>query len=144
MPASYHDGMRYPIVTTQFSPLLNSSLLGQLGQNFTPPFPGVQYEDLGVTLKVTPSIQADKSMVLKFELQIRQLAAQAINGIPVISNREFTGSVNMQQGETAMLAGFIQSSDIRDITGLPGLGLVPTTGAAGRAITIATVRKPSC
>jgi pilus assembly protein CpaC len=62
---------------------------------------------------------------LKLDLQLRSLTGQSANGVPIISNQEYEGSIRLQDGEPAVVAGEISSSDIRSMTGIPGLGVIP-------------------
>src|ERR1019366_1821601 len=80
------------------------------------------FEDLGLNLKATPIIHADRDVTLKLELNIRSLGAQTVNGIPIINNRE-----------SSVITGLISSADSRSISGLPFLARVPalTYAASG-------------
>jgi general secretion pathway protein D len=62
---------------------------------------------------------------LALELQVRSLTGQSANGVPVISNQEYKGSIRVDDGESAVVAGEITSNDTRAMTGIPGLGMVP-------------------
>jgi len=53
------------------------------------------------------------------------LQGQSINGVPVISNREYKGSINLMDGEPAVVAGSVSHSEQRSLSGIPGLGSVP-------------------
>ncbi len=116
-------GSRFPILNATFSPIFNTASVSQVLANnsFQAPFPSFSYEDLGVTLKATPIIQSDRDVTLKLEMQIRALTGQNINGIPVISNREYTGTITVPNGDTAILAGLLTESDQKSLRGLPGL-----------------------
>jgi type II secretory pathway component GspD/PulD (secretin) len=85
----------------------------------------VSYEDLGLNLKAKPTIHGDGSVSLQLELQVRSLTGQSNNGVPVISNKEYKGSINLKDGEPAFVAGEISRSDTLSMSGIPGLGMVP-------------------
>jgi general secretion pathway protein D len=125
--ATFHVGERYPILNASYAPVFNSPQIAQVigNQSFVPPFPSVSYEDLGLNLKTTAVIQGDSDISLKLELQLRSLTGQSANGVPVISNQEYQGSIRLQNGEPAAVAGEISSSDIRSMSGIPGLGVIP-------------------
>jgi general secretion pathway protein D len=65
------------------------------------------------------------NVTLDLDLQIRSLTGQSFNGVPVISNRQYTGSVRLNEGEPAILVGFLTSSDQRSMSGPVGLGQLP-------------------
>src|SRR5207302_632532 len=59
---------------------------------------------------------------------ITALAGQNVNGIPIISNRTIEQMVRLRANETSVLAGLIESSEIRSITGWPGIAQLPVIG----------------
>jgi len=125
--ATLHLGERYPILNASYAPIYNSPQISQVlgNQTYIPPIPSVSYEDLGLNLKATPTVHGDNTVSLKLELQVRSLTGQADNGVPVISNREYNASITLKDGEPAFVAGEISNSDVRSMSGIPGLGLVP-------------------
>jgi len=141
-PVTMKIGSRVPILNASFAPIFNSSAISQVLQNqsFQAPFPSFSYEDIGVNLKATPKIHLPQessldspspgpaSVTLDLDLEIRALTGQAFNGVPVISNRQFTGSVRLQEGEPAILVGYLTNSDQRSMTGPIGVGQLPALG----------------
>ena len=57
---------------------------------------------------------------------MRSLTGQSNNGVPVISNREYKGSINLKDGEPAVVAGEVSETDTRSMSGIPGLGFFPS------------------
>ena len=70
-------------------------------------------------------MNGNSDVSLDLELQFRALQAQSFNGVPVISNREYKGSITLMDGEPAVVAGAISHSEQRSLNGIPGLGAVP-------------------
>ena len=130
--ATFHLGERYPIENASYAPIANSPQISAVlgNQTFVPPFPSITYEDLGLNVKAKPVIHGDGSVSLTLELQVRSLTGQAANGIPVISNREYQGSINLKDGEPAVVAGEVSRTDTRSMSGIPGLGFVPLLNQA--------------
>ena len=58
-------------------------------------------------------------------MQVRALTGQSANGVPVISNKEYDGSISVKDGEPATVAGQVSLSDTLSMTGIPGLGFFP-------------------
>jgi general secretion pathway protein D len=144
-PATMKIGSRVPILNASYAPVFNSSAISKVlqDQSFQAPFPSFSYEDIGVNLKATPKIHLPQeiaidpdhtitqsldpggSVTLDLDLQIRALSGQAFNGVPIISNRQFTGSVNLREGEPAIIVGYLTSTDQRAVSGPAGLAQLP-------------------
>jgi general secretion pathway protein D len=125
--ATLHVGERYPIQNASFAPIYNSPQISAvLGNNsYAAPFPSISYEDLGLNMKVKPVVQGNGSVSMHLELQVRSLTGDSSNGVPVISNREFQGGINLVDGEPSVVAGQVSVSDTLAMTGIPGLGAIP-------------------
>ena len=137
-------GTRYPIITSSYSNLAGSSLaipglssagvssaLAGLGvgsssfNNTGQVIPQVQYEDLGLTLKVKPYIQKDRDVTLNFDLELESLAGSSINNIPVLDNQQYKAITTLKQGETALVVSTITKQQSKAVTGVPGLSDLP-------------------
>ena len=125
--AIFRIGTRFPIVNATFAPIFNSSAISQALQNnsFQAPIPSVSYEDLGLDLKAKPIVSGNSDVTLTLEMKLRTLLGQAVNGIPIISNREYKGTTMLREGESTVLMGSVSRTDTRSMTGLPGLASVP-------------------
>jgi general secretion pathway protein D len=125
--ASFHLGERFPILNASYAPIFNSPQISAVlgNQSYIPPFPSVSYEDLGLNVKVKPTVHGDGSVTLQLEMQVRSLTGQSDNGVPVISNREYKGSITLKDGEPAFVAGEISRTDTLSMSGIPGLGAIP-------------------
>ena len=121
--ATLHVGQRYPVISNAY--VGNTSGGGQV---FAPP-PTVNFEDLGLVLKITPSIHDNQEVTLEVETEFKVLGApSSVAGIPIVGNRKFTGKVRLKDGEWAVLAGLVQLTDSVTYTGIPGLSELPYIG----------------
>ena len=137
-------GTRYPIITSSYSNLAGSSLaipglssagvssaLAGLGvgsssfNNTGQVIPQVQYEDLGLTLKVKPYIQKDRDVSINVDLELVSLAGSSINNIPVLDNQQYKAITTLKQGETALVVSTITKQQTKAVTGVPGLTDLP-------------------
>jgi general secretion pathway protein D len=120
-------GSRFPILNASFAPVFNSSAISSVIQNnsFQSPFPSFTYEDIGLSIKAKPVVSGSSDIGLNLEIQFRTLTGQSLNGVPVISNREYKGSINLMDGEPAVVAGTVSHNEQRNLNGIPGLGAVP-------------------
>jgi general secretion pathway protein D len=60
------------------------------------------------------------------------LSGASFNGIPVISNRKLQSKVRLREGQWGVVAGLINLSDTRSVSGWPGLSRLPLLGQALR------------
>ncbi len=84
-------------------------------------YPGSEYVDLGLKVHATPRVHAQDEVTLNMQFEITALAGQNVNGIPILSNRTIEQEVRLRANETSILSGLIETSEIRSITGWPGL-----------------------
>jgi len=126
-PAVLKVGERYPIVNATFAPIYNSSAISRVigNQSYVAPFPSFSFEDLGLNLKATPIIHSNTDVILKLEINIRTLAGQGVNGIPIVNNREYTGSISLKNDESGVVAGMLSKADANSLSGWPFLSRVP-------------------
>jgi len=125
--ATFRIGSRYPVVNASFAPVFNTAAISQVLQNgsFQAPFPSFTYEDLGLSIKAKPLVHPNLDVSLDLEMQLRTLAGQSVNGVPVINNREYKGSITLVDGEPAVVAGAMSRNEQLSLTGIPGLGAIP-------------------
>jgi len=135
--AIFRSGSRYPITTSTYTiPTVSSTatvngtsaaaLLAQyLGSSSTTTIPQVSYEDLGVTLKATPTVQKSGRVFLHLDLKLEALGGTSLNNIPILNSRTLTSDVTVADGESALLASTLSKSEASAVTGLPGLSELP-------------------
>jgi general secretion pathway protein D len=130
-PATIKIGARYPILNSTFSPIFNTAAISSVLGNgsYIAPFPSFNYEDLGLTVKATPSIQQNRDVRLNLEMQIRSLGAGTNNGIPIINNQEYKGTISLKDGEPGVVISYLTTSQAKTITGVPGIGQIPLVGS---------------
>lgn len=137
-PASIHLGDRYPILTSGFYGSGSDD-----PNTFRPP-PTVNFEDLGIVLKVTPRIHNAAEVSFQLEAEFKSLSGETTNGIPIISNRKFATTSRMKFGQTAIIAGFVGETISQSWSGIPVLSLIPAlrmnTRSNQRAQLLLTVR----
>src|SRR5271168_5127200 len=138
--ATFRVGERYPITTATYStasPAQTSALAGisingvsassllnaAVGTPIT--IPQIQFEDLGLTLKATPTVQRSGAIKMHIDLKIEALTGGTVNNIPVLNNQQFVSDVTIDDGDTALMVSDLSKSASASIDGLSGLGELP-------------------
>src|SRR3984957_13601891 len=94
------------------------------------PYPGSEYEDVGIKIKATPQLHDNKEVTLQLEFEIKALSGSNINGIPVISNRTVTQTVRLKEDETSLVTGVLSENETKALSGITGLAQLPGVGYA--------------
>ncbi len=135
-------GTRYPIVTSTYSSGTGStgiaglssagtsSALAGLGVNLSGltsnvTIPQIQYEDLGLTLKAIPRVQHGQEIALNMDLKFTALGGSTLDGNPILNNRQFTATVTLKDGASAMVVSNLSKQETRAVVGIPGLSELP-------------------
>jgi len=136
--ATFRAGSKYPITQSTYSSTTAASTSGLAGATVngvsvasllnsatTATTPQVQYEDLGITLKATPTVQKSGLISIHLDLKIESLQGGSVDNIPILDNTAFTSDITVGDGQTALLASNLTKSQIAAVTGIPGLSELP-------------------
>lgn len=124
-PATLHVGEKFPVITGGY---FGAVPAGQAGQNRYAPPPQFTFEDLGLTLKVTPFVHGSGEVTLQMETGFEVLTGQAINNIPVIGRRNLVSQVRLRSEEWAVIGGIMNATDSKAVSGFLGLASIPVLG----------------
>ena len=119
--ASFHIGDRYPILTGSYS-------AGTTVQSQYLPAAPFTFENLGLTLKITPHVHGMDEISVDLESEYELLTGQTVNGNPVISSRKLTAVVRLQNDEWGLIAGLVLQNNTRSTSGTVGLSQIPILG----------------
>lgn len=135
---TFRSGTRYPIITSTYSSGITGlpgSLAGAtingvsaqslISQATSVTIPQIQFEDLGLTMKATPTVQKSGQVTMQLDLKIEALGNSSLNNIPVLANRQFISTLTVRDGESTLLASSLSQSESAAVSGLPGLGELP-------------------
>ena len=86
-----------------------------------------KFIDVGTTLRVTPSINADGYITLNIHPEVSSVSALLDAG-PRITTREADTTVRVNEGETIVIGGLIKQEDNRTKSRVPILGYIPIVG----------------
>ena len=102
---------------------------GTNGTTVYSPIPSFNFEDLGLTLKVTPTVHSMEETSLDIDAEFKVLSGQGINGVPIIANRVMKSKARVLNGEWAVVGGLLSTQEARNIAGLAGLNRIRGLGA---------------
>jgi general secretion pathway protein D len=120
--AKIRIGQKVPISTGSFTPFTGG---GATAGNI---FSQFQYQDIGVNLDVTPKVHLDREITLEIKVEISSIAGQSnFGGLlqPIFNSRSVEHQITLKEGEANVLAGIIQDSDTKVVSGVPGLSQIP-------------------
>jgi type II secretory pathway component GspD/PulD (secretin) len=87
----------------------------------------VQFVDIGVKLRLTPTIGSDGSVTA--EMHPEYSAIQGfVGGYPVIANRRVDSTLRVKDNQTIVLGGLMREIDSQTLSKLPGLADIPIIG----------------
>jgi general secretion pathway protein D len=122
-------GQNVPFVTRTDQ---GSAVTDRLIQSF-------DYKDIGVTLRVTPQINSQRTVRLTVEQSVKNvLESTALDGTvlaPTTSYRTTKSTITVKDGETAVIGGLKQSIQNRGRAITPCLGDIPVVGWLFKQVT---------
>jgi len=120
-------GESVPFATGSFLPSLGatSSTTSGVGLLASTQF---QFKDVGVILDLTPHLLADGKIAIHASIEISSVGANVtVGGVsePTFGERKIEHDIRLQEGETSVLGGLIQSTLTHTVAGVPFLADVP-------------------
>lgn len=98
-----------------------------------------EYRNIGINLTVTPRINPERLVVMEILQTADDVGGEVQidgNNVPIITKREFSAQVAVQNRETIVLGGLVRSANRDSRTKVPFLGDIPILGALFRSQSI--------
>jgi general secretion pathway protein D len=138
-PATFRVGSRYPVLTSVSTASSSNAVATELaaagvssaviakygGSTSTTSVPQIQFEDLGVTLKITPSILNESQVRLAMDFTIEAIGGTGVDDIPILNSHALASTVTVLGGETTMLATLVSTNETKLLDGVPDLNDLP-------------------
>ena len=108
---------------------------------------GFETRDVGILLKVTPSVGSDKEIItLTLKPEVSEATANAFEfsgevKLPKFTTRNLTTNIVVKNGDTIVLGGLIKETRTNTVTKTPVLGDMPLLGALFRKDSDSVERK---
>ena len=119
------DNREAKILVGQKIPLIVQDVAGN---------PVSQLQTIGIQLKVTPHLTADKKVVLDLHPEVSDLSTQStVQGGVIINTSEADTRVMVDDGQTAVIGGLIRTNEGTVRTGVPYLKDIPLLGMLFRS-----------
>ena len=117
------------IVVGKEVPFITNSQITSTGQTINT----VQYQDVGIILRVTPFISSDKSIEMIVAPEISEIAPETVAignnvRVPVINKRSAETVVVTPNGTTVVIGGMMQTTTKSNVQKIPLLGDIPVLG----------------
>ncbi len=123
------DNQEASIVVGKNVPIVTGSYATTGSTTTTTPFQTVTREDIGVKLKVKPSISPEGAVRLELEQEVSSIDAAAQSDAGLITNkRNVKTTVLAQDGDVVVLGGLIDETVNDQESKVPGLGDIPVLG----------------
>lgn len=120
------DNEQASIMIGQNVPVLTGRQLDKNGE----PFQAISRLDVGISLKVTPTISDDGKVKLKVYQEVSNVVS-ATNDLGIITNKSvIETNVLANDGETIVLGGLMRDESSKDKQALPGISKIPLLGRA--------------
>jgi general secretion pathway protein D len=130
-------GQRVPIQTAQFigtgTTIVDNS--GRPGNNnnnnnltgFGTPATQFQYENVGLNIDLQPVVHEDQVQI-KMKIETSDVGAPGVGGNPTFTQRQMSSVASIRNGQTTLIAGVANQSEVESRQGIPFLSLLPGIG----------------
>lgn len=87
-----------------------------------------EFIDATLTLKVTPKVTPDGHIAMAIKISKNRQGSIVVEGTPSINKKEATTEVLVKDGETTVIGGIYESTDVDNLNGVPWFYRVPVLG----------------
>lgn len=116
--AAILSGEAVPILTTITVPSGGTTLLQQQ----------LQYINVGVSLEILPRIAANGDVTADLFSEVSSII-DYVQNYPRIAVRQELTAVSVGDGQSVLIGGLLQDTEIKNLSKIPGLGDIPLLGA---------------
>ncbi len=82
----------------------------------------------GVTLDITPVVNADGLITIALHPTVNSVAGVSAAGVPNVQTRDTSTTVGLRDGQTLVIGGLIEDDSSREVQRIPFLGYLPLIG----------------
>lgn len=123
-------GSRVPYATGSFLPSLGGTTTSGTSGEFGGLIASTQFQfqDVGVNVDLTPHLLPDGEIAIHAKIDISSVGTSVqIAGVnePTFGQRQIEHDIRLEEGQTSVLGGLLQTTNTTTVSGVPGLGKVP-------------------
>jgi len=120
-------GQEVPFVTGQFTTPVSDGDQVDDGVN---PFQTIERRDVGLSLKVTPQINAGDTITMEVEQEISNVSETTVQGASdlITDERRINATVQVDSGQIVVIGGLIRDDVLDSVEWVPVLGRIPIIG----------------
>ncbi len=135
------DGQAKVLATPRLATLNNREASLLIGQNYPieqqtisggATSVSVTFIDVGVKLRITPTIGADGSITAELHPEFSAISGTDSFGNPIVANRKIDATLRVRRDETIVLGGLLEDVEQNTVTKIPLLGDLPLLGEVFR------------
>ncbi|MDP1541422.1 MAG: type II secretion system secretin GspD [Moraxellaceae bacterium] len=137
------DNQEAKIVVGQNVPFITGSTATG-GSGVTNPFTTIERQDVGITLKVTPTLSGGGTILLEVEQEVSSVvpSAEGVNSADLITNkRSIKTTILADDGQTIVLGGLVQDDVTKSVSKVPFLGDIPGLGVLFRSTSDSRIKR---
>ncbi len=88
----------------------------------------LMYIDAGVKLKLLPELESNGKITVTVEPEVSSVAGWTPQNYPRIKTRQSSTTLQIADGQTAVLSGLVEKKELESWTSVPVLGKIPILG----------------
>jgi general secretion pathway protein D len=89
--------------------------------------PQIQYENVGLNIDMTPQVY-DDDVQMKMKIESSSIDGSTSTLTPTFNQRTMSSMARIRDGQTTMIAGISQTTESKEVKGVPLIGLIPILG----------------
>ena len=123
------DNQTATITVGEEVPFITDTRTTETGQTINT----IQYEDIGIILEVTPSINPEGLVIMDVKPEISTTTAKTVPisetvDAAVFAKRSSSTNVEVRSGQTIVIGGLVEDELTESVSKIPGLGDLPVIG----------------
>ncbi|MCK6509221.1 type II secretion system secretin GspD [Myxococcota bacterium] len=113
-------------------PFIAGTNFSSIGMGVGFPVQNIQRQDVALTLKLKPQVNAGDRVKIEIDLELTEIASQNRELGPTTTKRKIKTTVRVRDNQTIVIGGLIRDRQAKGVSKVPVLGDIPLLGALFR------------